>query len=102
MIINEQCMKGILIYLDGNSTITVNDFGIRDIEIRTPGITELLNDLSKTGKYSIEEVAYNFIKCCDMDFISANLCRQGSVIKAALSDIYGITKDGENFIKTCE
>lgn len=88
--------------MDGNSTITVNDFGIRDIEIRTPGITELLNDLSKTGKYSIEEVAYNFIKCCDMDFISANLCRQGSVIKAALSDIYGITKDGENFIKTCE
>ena len=102
MVINEQCMKDILIYLDGNSTITVNDFGIRDNEIRTPGITELLNDLSKTGKYSIEEVAYNFIKCCDMDFISANLCRQGSVIKAALSDIYGITKDGENFIKTCE
>ena len=51
MVINEQCMKDILIYLDGNSTITVNDFGIRDIEIRTPGITELLNDLSKTGKY---------------------------------------------------
>ena len=94
MVINEQCMKDILIYLDGNSTITVNDFGIRDIEIRT--------DLSKTGKYSIEEVAYNFIKCYDMDFVSANLCRQGSTIKAASSDIYGVTKSGENFIKTCK
>lgn len=102
MVINKQCMKDILIYLDENSTIKVNDFGIRDIEIRMPGITELLNDLSKTGKYSIEEVAYNFIKCYDMDFVSANLCRQGNTIKAASSDIYGVTKSGENFIKTCK
>ena len=100
MVINEQCMKDILIYLDENSTVEVSNFGVRDIEIKTPGITELLNDLSKSGKYSIEEVAYNFLKCCKANLIDAQLYRQQNIVKAIQSNIYGITEEGDNFIKT--
>ena len=61
--------------------------------------SEILSNLSKDNKYSIEEVAFNLVKCDKMHLIDANLYTQGNTIKSAQSDIYGLTCYGEQFIK---
>ena len=99
MTTNEQCMKDILTFIDENTSVKVRTSSNNDIELRAPGISSILTALSKDNKYSIEEVAFNLVKCDKLHLIDANLYTQGNTIKSAQSDIYGITCYGEQFIK---
>ena len=99
MTTNEQCMKDILTFIDENTSIKVRTSSNNDIELRAPGISSILTALSKDNKYSIEEVAFNLVKCDKLHLIDANLYTQGNTIKSAQRDIYGITCYGEQFIK---
>ena len=99
MTTNEQCMKDILTFIDENTSVKVRTSSNNDIELRAPGISSILTALSKDNKYSIEEVAFNLVKCDKLHLIDANIYTQGNTIKSAQSDIYGITYYGEQFIK---
>lgn len=99
MTTNEQCMKDILTFIDENTSVKVRTSSNNDIELRAPGISSILTALSKDNKYSIEEVAFNLVKCDKLHLIDAKLCTQGNIIKSAQSDIYGITCYGEQFVK---
>lgn len=99
MKINEQCMKDILIFIDENTSAKVITYSNNDIEMKAPAVSTILLNLSKDNKYSIEEVAYNFVKCYKLNYVDANLYFQGKIIKSAQSDVYGITGYGEQFIK---
>ena len=99
MTTNEQCMKDILTFIDENTSVKVRTSSYNDIELRAPGISSILTALSKDNKYSIEEVAFNLVKCDKLHLIDANIYTQRNTIKSAQSDIYGITCYGEQFIK---
>ena len=99
MITNKQCIKDILIFIDENTNAKVRTSFNNDIEFNVPNISTILLTLSKDNKYSIEEVAFNLVKCDKLHLIDANLYTQGNTIRTAQSNIYGITDRGEQFIK---
>lgn len=98
MVKNDNCIKDILVYINENTSIKVEDYGYHDIDLRTPGIPELLDSLSKE-KYSLEEIAYNLIQCQCMGFAEIHLNRVGSTIKCATSSIGVVTPLGMEFIQ---
>lgn len=71
MTTNKQCMKDILSFIDENTSAKVRTSSNNDIEMRAPGISEILSNLSKDNQYSIEEVAFNLVKCDKMHLIDA-------------------------------
>lgn len=98
MVKNDNCIKDILVYINENTSVKVEKYGYHDIDIRTPGVTELLDSLSKE-KYSLEEVAYNLIQCKNMGLAEIHLNRDGSIIRCASSLIGEITPLGMEFIQ---
>ena len=98
MVKNDNCIKDILVYINENTSVEVEKYGYHDIDIRTPGVTELLDSLSKE-KYSLEEVAYNLIQCKNMGLAQIEFKFSGSTIKCAARSIGEITPLGMEFIQ---
>lgn len=52
----------------------------------------------KGRKYTIEEIAYNFLQCYYNGLINANINFQQNMIQSSTSDILGITFAGIGFM----
>lgn len=95
---NRNCMKNILNFISENIKVQVEDIPYRNITINTINVSTLLNQMSKEGKYTIEEIAYNFLQCYYNGLINANINFQQKMIQSSTSDILGITFAGIDFM----
>lgn len=95
---NKECMKAILKFVSENAKVKVDDMAFHNITVSTLNISTLLDKMSKEGKYTIEEIAYNFLQCHYNGLINANLNFQQKMIQSSTSDIIGITFTGINFM----
>lgn len=58
-----------------------------------------INGKQDKGKYTIEDIAYNFLQCYNNGLIDAKINYQSSnLIQSTTSDIYGITFRGIDFM----
>ena len=60
---NKECMKEILKFISENAKVKVDDMAFHNITVSTLNVSTLLDKMSKEGKYTIEEIAYNFLQC---------------------------------------
>lgn len=98
MIPNKKCMKDILKFVSENAKVKVDDMAFHNITVSTLNISTLLDKMSKEGKYTIEEIAYNFLQCHYNGFINVNINFQQKMIQSSTSDILGITFAGIDFM----
>lgn len=98
MMPNKQCMKDVLEFISENTTVEVDDMLYHNIILSTLNISTLLDKMSKEGKYTIEEIAYNFLQCYYNGLINADIKYQQKMIQSATSNIIGITFAGIDFI----
>lgn len=98
MIPNKECMKDILKFISENAKVKVDDMAFHNITVSTLDISTLLDKMSKKGKYTIEEIAYNFLQCYYNGLINANINFQQKMIQSSTSDILGITFSGISFL----
>lgn len=99
MIPNKECMKDILKYVSENAKVKVDDMAFHNITISSLNVSMLLEQMSKEGKYTIEDIAYNFLQCYNNGLVDAKINYQSSnLIQSTTSDIYGITFAGIDFM----
>ena len=99
MLPNKQCMKDILKYVSENSKVQVTDMAYHNIKLDSLNVTLLLAEMPSEGKYTIEDIAYNFLQCYNNGLIDAKINYQSSnLIQSTTSDIYGITFRGIDFM----
>ena len=70
MMTNKECMKAILKFVSENAKVKVDDMAFHNITVSTLNVSMLLEQMSKEGKYTIEEIAYNFF--AGIDFMNQN------------------------------
>lgn len=90
--VNKECMRDILKYVSENAKVKVDNMTY------TLNISMILGQMSKEGKYTIEEIAYNFLQCYYNGLINANINFQQKMIQSSTSDILGITFAGIDFM----
>lgn len=96
---NKECMKDILKYVSENAKVKVDDMAFHNITISSLNVSMLLERMSKEGKYTIEDIAYNFLQCYNNGLVDAKINYQSSnLIQSTTSDIYGITFAGIDFM----
>lgn len=96
---NKECMKDILKYVSENAKVKVDDIAFHNITISSLNVSMLLEQMSKEGKYTIEDIAYNFLQCYNNGLVDAKINYQSSnLIQSTTSDIYGITFAGIDFM----
>ena len=98
MIPNKECMKDILKFISENAKVKVDDMAFHNITLSTLNISALLDKMSKEGKYTMEEIAYNFLQCHYNGLLRANINFQQKMIQSSTSDIIGITFTGIDFM----
>lgn len=98
MIPNKECMKAILKFVSENTKVKVDDMAFHNITVSTLNVSMILEQMSKEGKYTIREIAYNFLQCYYNRLINANIDFQQEMIQPSTSDILGITSAGINFV----
>lgn len=98
MIPNKECMKDILKFVSENAKVKVDDMAFHNITVSTLNVSTLLDKMSQEGKYTIEEIAYNFLQCHYNGLINANINFQQKMIQSSTSDILGITFAGIDFM----
>lgn len=99
MMPNKECMKDILKYVSENAKVKVDDMAFHNITISSLNVSMLLERMSKEGKYTIEDIAYNFLQCYNNGLVDAKINYQSSnLIQSTTSDIYGITFAGIDFM----
>lgn len=98
MIQNKDCMKDILKFVSENAKVKVDGSVFHNITVSTLNVSTLLDKMSKEEKYTIEEIAYNFLQCHYNGLINANINFQQKMIQSSTSDILGITFAGINFM----
>lgn len=98
MMPNKKCMKDILKFISENAKVKVDDMAFHNITVSTLDIATLLDKMSKEEKYTIEEIAYNFLQCYYNRLINANINFQQKMIQSSTSDILGITFAGIDFM----
>lgn len=91
-------MKDILKFVSENAKIKVDDMAFHNITVSTLNISMILEQMSKEGEYTIEEIAYNFLQCYYNGLINANINFQQKMIQSSTSDIIGITFAGIDFM----
>lgn len=92
-------MKDILKYVSENAKVKVDDMAFHNITISSLNVSMLLERMSKEGKYTIEDIAYNFLQCYNNGLVDAKINYQSSnLIQSTTSDIYGITFAGIDFM----
>lgn len=95
---NKKCMRDILKFVSENAKIKVDDMAFHNITVSTLNISMILEQMSKEGEYTIEEIAYNFLQCYYNGLINANINFQQKIIQSSTSDIIGITFAGIDFM----
>lgn len=96
---NKECMKDILKYVSENAKVKVDDMAFHNITISSLNVSMLLERMSKEGKYTIEDIAYNFLQCYNNGLVDAKINYQSSnLIQSTTRDIYGITFAGIDFM----
>ena len=98
MIPNKECMKDILKFVSENAKVKVDDMAFHNITVSTLDVSTLLDKMSKEGRYTIEEIAYNFLQCHYNGLINANIKFQQKMIQSSTSEILGITFTGIDFM----
>ena len=98
MIPNKECMKDILKFVSENAKVKVDNMAFHNITVSTLNISMILEQMSKEGEYTIEEIAYNFLQCYYNGLINANINFQQKMIQSSTSDIIGITFAGIGFM----
>lgn len=98
MIPNKECMKDILKFISENAKVKVDNMAFHNITVSTLNISMILEQMSKEGEYTIEEIAYNFLQCYYNGLINANINFQQKMIQSSTSDILGITFAGIDFM----
>ena len=98
MIPNKECMRDILKFVSENAKVKVDNMAFHNITVSTLNISMILEQMSKEGKYTIEEIAYNFLQCYYSGLINANINFQQKMIQSSTSDIIGITFAGIDFM----
>lgn len=99
MLPNKECMKDILKFVSENAKVKVDDMAFHNITISSLNVLMLLERMSKEGKYTIEDIAYNFLQCYNNGLVDAKINYQSSnLIQSTTSDIYGITFRGIDFM----
>lgn len=98
MIPNKECMKDILKFVSENAKVKVDDMAFHNITVSTLDVSTLLDKMSKEGKYTIEEIAYNFLQCHYNGLINDNINFQQKMIQSSTSNILGITFAGIDFM----
>lgn len=98
MIPNKECMKDILKFVSENAKVKVDNMAFHNITVSTLNISMILEQMSKEGEYTIEEIAYNFLQCYYNGLINANINFQQKMIQSSTSDILGITFAGIDFM----
>ena len=98
MIPSRECMKDILKFVSENAKVKVDNMAFHNITVSTLNISTLLDIMSKEEKYTIEEVAYNFLQCYYNGLINANINFHQKMIQSSTSDIFGITFAGMDFM----
>lgn len=98
MIPSRECMKDILKFVSENAKVKVDNMAFHNITVSTLNISTLLDIMSKEEKYTIEEVAYNFLQCYYNGLINANINFHQKMIQSSTSDILGITFAGMDFM----
>lgn len=98
MMPNKECMKAILKFISENAKVKVDDMAFHNITLNTLNVSALLDKMFKEGKYTIEEIAYNFLQCYYNGLINANINFQQKMIQSSTSDILGITFTGIDFM----
>lgn len=98
MIPNKECMKAVLKFVSENAKVKVDDMAFHNITVSTLNVSMILEQMSKEGKYTIEEIAYNFLQCYYNGLINANINFQQNMIQSSTSDILGITFAGIGFM----
>ena len=98
MIPNKECMNAILKFVSENTKVKVDDMAFHNITVSSLNISMLLEQMSKEGKYTIEEVAYNVLQCHYNGLINVNINFQQKKIQSSTSDILGITFAGIDFM----
>lgn len=95
---NKKCMRDILKFVSENAKVKVDDMAFHNITVSTLNISMILEQMSKEGEYTIEEIAYNFLQCYYNGLINANINFQQKMIQSSTSDIIGITFAGIDFM----
>lgn len=95
---NKECMKDILKFVSENAKVKVDNMAFHNITVSTLNISMILEQMSKEGEYTIEEIAYNFLQCYYNGLINANINFQQKMIQSSTSDIIGITFAGIDFM----
>ena len=95
---NKECMKAILKFVSENAKVKVDDMAFHNITVSTLNVSMLLEQMSKEGKYTSEEIAYNFLQCYYNGFVNAKINFQQKMIQSSTSDILGITFAGIDFM----
>lgn len=99
MKLDEQCMKDILLYVSEHIKVKVEKMNSNNIDIFSTNISTLLEKMSKEGKYTIEEIAYNLIQCHRYGYIDIDIQYLNShTIQSATSNIWGVTFAGIDFM----
>lgn len=99
MMPNKECMKDILKFVSENAKVKVDDMAFHNITISSLNVSMLLERMSKEGKYTIEDIAYNFLQCYNNGLVNAKINYQSSnLIQSSTSDILGITFAGIDFM----
>lgn len=91
-------MKDILKFVSENAKVKVDNMTFHNITVSTLNISMILEQMSKEGEYTIEEIAYNFLQCYYNGLINANINFQQKMIQSSTSDIIGITFAGIDFM----
>lgn len=99
MIPSKECMKSILKYISEHAKVKVDDMAYHNIEIGSLNVSTLLEQMSKEGKYTMEEIAYNFLQCYYNRLVDANINHKDEkTIMSPTSSIVGLTLLGAEFM----
>lgn len=92
-------MRDILRFISENNQVKVDSRCFYDVDISSLNLSTLLSQMSSEKKYSAQEIAYNFFQCYYNNFVIAKINYKGqSVVASSLSDIYGVTLSGIDFM----
>ncbi len=94
---NPLCMKKILEFVDQNTGVEIEPMD--DImSLKSISLSTVVNEVSKDGIFTAEEVAYNTLLCKKFEFIEASFTQNENVLVKEKCNIFDITIKGEQFL----
>lgn len=95
---NTKCIKKILEYIDQNTGVKIDEDGY--ISMKSTELYTVVNNLSETGEFKPEEVAYNTLLCEKFNLINCRFERNsnGNTFIKGKCYIFDTTTEGEKFL----